>query len=121
MASKGLEQAYEMQDLAHAAAMAMREQLKLNKDERVTKDSPGKLRAPDKDEAAIIGTLGKVWRDAQEQIRIHRGKPLPGSLTHEKVKRGARVARSASMLAERAADAQSASSDADATVPNQEA
>ena len=34
----------------------------------------------------MIGTLGKVWRDEQEQIRIHRGKPLPGSLTHEKVK-----------------------------------
>ena len=75
MLSKGLIQAYEMQDFAHETAMAIREQLKRD----------GRVSAPDKDTANIIGTLGKVWKDAQEQIRIHRGKPLPGSLTHEKI------------------------------------
>jgi hypothetical protein len=80
MLSKGLTQAYEMQDFAYRASMAMRDKL----------SSDGIIKAPDKDEATIIGTLGKVWRDAQEQVRIHRGKPLPGSLTHEKVGAGKR-------------------------------
>lgn len=75
MASKGLTQAYDMQDFAYDAAMALREQLKQD----------GKVCAPDKETCAAIGVLNKAWRDAQEQIRIHRGKPLPGSLTYEKV------------------------------------
>lgn len=75
--SRGLDQAYRMQDFAFETSMAIRE--KLYQD--------GRVLAPDKDTASMIGTLGKVWKDAQEQIRIHKGKPLPGSLTHEKVKR----------------------------------
>lgn len=108
MAFKALAQAYDVQDFAYSALMALKAETQ--------KD--GKQQALSKDDAATLGTLGKVWRDAQEQIRIHRGKPLPGSLTHEKVKRGARAVRGpgASMLAERAAAeaeiAQSATSDA---------
>jgi hypothetical protein len=76
MAFKALEQAYMMQDFAFNASMALKEALVDGE----------RLRAPDKEQAQMIGTLSKAWRDAQEQIRIHRGKPLPGSLTHEKVK-----------------------------------
>ena len=108
MLSKGLIQAYEMQDFAHETAMACREALK----DTLTL----KLRAPNKDEAAIIGTLGKVWKDAQEQIRIHRGKPLPGSLTHEKIgsKRGKRKLGGgvSSMFADYVASAAGAASEA---------
>ena len=76
--SKGLRQAYDMQDFAYAVSMAIKESL--------TRE--GKVLPPDKDTAAMISSLNKAWRDAQEQVRIHRGKPLPGSLTHEKVKVG---------------------------------
>jgi hypothetical protein len=81
--SKGLRQAYEMQDFAHEVSMAIRENLKRD----------GRVLAPDKDTASMIASLNKAWRDAQEQIRIHRGKPLPGSLTHEKVGAGQRARR----------------------------
>lgn len=69
----------------------------------------------------MIAALSKAWRDAQEQIRIHRGKPLPGSLTHEKVKRGARVARNvgASMLATLAAQAADVADEQPAAEPMQ--
>lgn len=77
--SKGLKQAYDMQDLAYEAAMALRSTLTL-------KDQALSLKPMDKETAQMLGTLGKLWVDAQERIRIHRGKPLPGSLTHEKVK-----------------------------------
>ncbi len=89
MYSRGLSQAYEMQDFAHAAAMALRDNLK------IVDGSSGelKVKAPDKEQASIIAQMGKVWSDAQERIRIHKGKPLPGSLSHEKIKRQ-RVQRS---------------------------
>ena len=104
MYSRGLSQAYEMQDFAHAAAMALREVL--------TKD--GKVQPLSKDDASTFGTLGKVWKDAQEQIRVHKGKPLPGSLTHEKVKRE-RVQRSLSAsVLDSLPSASDASSDAEA-------
>jgi hypothetical protein len=76
MNSRGLDQAYRMQDFAFDAAMALRDAM----------SSEGKVRAPSKEDSAALGVVGKVWKDAQEQIRIHKGKPLPGSLTHEKVK-----------------------------------
>jgi hypothetical protein len=75
--SRGLKQAYDVQNFAHEALMAVKAEL-------------GNSCLVDKDKAAIIAQLGKVWRDAQEQVRIHRGKPLPGSLTHEKVGAGKR-------------------------------
>ena len=91
MPFKGLTQAYEMQDFAHGASMALRE----------TMQNGAKLRAPSKDEAAMIGTLNKAWKDAQDQVRIHRGKPLPGSLSHAPTKVSSRKLRmlQASMLA----------------------
>ncbi len=75
-----MRQAYDMQDFAYETSMAIRKQL--------TQD--GQVSAPDKETASAIGTLGKVWRDAQEQIRIHRGRPLPGSLQHERVTLGSK-------------------------------
>lgn len=93
--SRGLKQAYDVQNFAHEALMALREQL--------TQD--GKVCAPDPKTASTLVGLGKVWKDAQEQVRIHRGKPLPGSLTHEKVTRarGGRARASLSALASAAA------------------
>ena len=79
--TKGLKQAYDVQDITYDCLMAIREQLK-----QVTRDSNGVMNAPNNQQAAMIAALSKAWRDAQEQIRIHRGKPLPGSLSHEKVK-----------------------------------
>jgi len=35
--------------------------------------------------------LAEAWDALEERKRILRGKPLPGSLTHEKVKRRARM------------------------------
>lgn len=71
MLSKGLIQAYQIQDAAHALAMRIQEQLK-------------QVDQVDRDSIAMFGIAEKAWSDAQERIRIHRGKPLPGSLTHEK-------------------------------------
>jgi len=80
MLSKGLIQAYEMQDFAFAAAMRLKEQLSNH-------DNPKQLTNVSKEDAQSIATLVKAWETAQERIRIHKGKPLPGSLVHEKIKR----------------------------------
>jgi hypothetical protein len=37
--------------------------------------------------ATAIGGIGRSWAGLEERIRILKGQPLPGSLTHEKVKR----------------------------------
>lgn len=63
--SKGLTQAYQMQDLAFDAAMRLRAELA---GQPMTKDT-----------VQSIAALTRAWCDAQERIRIHRGKPLPGS------------------------------------------
>ncbi len=41
----------------------------------------------------MLGTLGRVWSDAQERVRIHRRVPLPGSLSHAPLKRDAKRAK----------------------------
>ena len=69
--SKGLIQAYEMQDLAYEAAQAYRQNLP---------SGPDGIKVISKDDAAIIAGLIRAWDTAQERIRIHRGKPLPGSM-----------------------------------------
>ena len=100
--SKGLIQAYQMQDFAFNAAMAIREQLTSN----------GKLLAPDKDAAATIGTLGRLWSDAQDRIRIHRGKPLPGVLKPEPKRKQGANAPTLSIATDVAAQQQTGSSEA---------
>lgn len=63
--SKGLTQAYQVQDLAFEALMQIR---------RETIGQP-----LGKDAVTSLAALGRLWVDAQERIRVHRGKPLPGS------------------------------------------
>lgn len=65
--TKGLKQAYEVQDLAFNALMRVKQELELNPDQ-LSRDSIN-----------AITSLTRAWCDAQERIRIHRGKPLPGS------------------------------------------
>jgi hypothetical protein len=68
--SKGLRQAYQMQDLTFDAAMSLK---------RSMTNEGGELTV-DKEGANAIATLIRAWQSAQEQVRIHRNKPLPGSL-----------------------------------------
>jgi hypothetical protein len=71
--SKGLKQAYELQDFTHSATLALRDTL--------IRD--GKLRV-NREDAAAISSLVKAWELCQERIRIHRNKPMPGSLRPER-------------------------------------
>lgn len=73
--SKGLKQAYELQDFTHEAALALRDSLRHR----------GKL-AISREDASAIGSLIKAWESCQERIRIHRNKPMPGVLRPEKPK-----------------------------------
>ncbi len=66
--SKGLTQAYQLQDFTFNATQALKESLLVN----------GKL-VVTRDDAHAIGQLVRAWEIAQERVRIHRGKPLPGS------------------------------------------
>src|SRR5207248_526864 len=67
--SKGLSQAYVLQDFTFACALALKDSL--------TKE--GKLKLT-REEAVAVSRLVDAWSTCQERIRIHRGKPLPGSL-----------------------------------------
>ena len=62
---------------AHAAANVTAEALKSFTDS--LRDDGGQLRV-DKDAAASIAMLVRALDTAQERLRIHRGRPLPGSL-----------------------------------------
>ena len=84
--SRGLSQAYDIQDFVYDALMRLKFQIGEN--------------VPDRDQTQALGTLGKLWRDAQEQIRIHRGKPLPGSLTPGKTQAKQRKMRASAGLSE---------------------
>ena len=71
--SKGLKQAYDLQDFTYAAALALRDSLR----------NRGKL-VITREDASAIGSLVKAWESCQERIRIHRNKPMPGVLRPEK-------------------------------------
>jgi hypothetical protein len=73
--SKGLKQAYDLQDFTYAAALALRRSLR----------KQGKL-VITREDASAIGSLVKAWESCQERIRIHRNKPMPGVLRPEKPK-----------------------------------
>ena len=70
--SKGLKQAYELQDFTYDAALALRDSLR----------NRGKL-VITREDASAIGSLVKAWESCQERIRIHRNKPMPGVLRPE--------------------------------------
>jgi hypothetical protein len=54
--------------------------------------------------ATAMGNLGRNWTALQDTIRVLKGVPLPGSLTHEKVqtRRAPRALSPLSALASRA-------------------
>ena len=62
----GLKQALALQDLTFKAAVSMSEAF-----------SDGK-KIP-REDAIALTNLVRAWDGCQERIRIHRGKPLPGS------------------------------------------
>src|SRR5262245_31728236 len=68
-ASKGLRQAYEVQDACHAAIMSMRED----------NSKGGKLVLSEKQAGALKG-LVQAWEAAQRRISFHRRVPDPGVL-----------------------------------------
>jgi hypothetical protein len=72
--SKGLKQAYDLQDFTYSAILALKGSLT---------DEGGKLRVTRAD-ASAIAQLSRAWEMTQERIRIHRNKPLPGSFKPEK-------------------------------------
>jgi hypothetical protein len=74
--SKGLRQAYELQDFCHEAALALRAGL--------LKD--GKLTLLTREDAQAIKALISSWRDCQERVSFHRRTPAPGVLKPEKPK-----------------------------------
>ena len=80
--SKGLTQAYELQDFTYAAAMALKDSL--------TKKN-GILKIAREDAQAVCALI-KAWVECQQRIQVHRRVPNPGSLKHavQKSKRQAR-------------------------------
>jgi hypothetical protein len=69
--SKGLSQAYALRDVAFQ--LALRQGCK-----------PSELSEEDAERARSVTALIKAWAEADDRIRIHRGKPLPGSLRPER-------------------------------------
>ena len=94
--SKGLKQAYDLQDFTYEAALALRASL-LEKSLRQGTQK-GKMYVS-REDAAAIGSLVKAWESCQERIRIHRNKPMPGVLRPEGKKRG-KASRTPQTLAE---------------------
>lgn len=95
---KGLTQAYELQDYVFDACMALK---------RSQTQPDGQLKIT-REDAQAINALVRSWESAQERIRIHRNKPMPGSLRPErkvKAKRSVEHAGSISRAALRAAPA----------------
>jgi len=73
--SKGLKQAYALQDFVFDATLALKRRLR----------NTGKL-VIGREDASAIASLVKAWEACQERIRIHRYKPMPGVLRPEKAK-----------------------------------
>jgi len=70
--SKGLSQAYQLQDFTFEVAMSLRDALP-------RKD--GKLKIT-REDAQSIAALVKSWESCQQRIQVHRRVPNPGSLKH---------------------------------------
>ena len=65
--SKGLTQAYELRDLTHRLAKEIGSTVPENNEERTSF-------------AREVTGLVRAWDTADNRVRIHRNKPLPGSL-----------------------------------------
>lgn len=70
--SKGLTQAYELQDFTFEAAMSLKDSLP---------KEDGKLKIA-REDAQSIAALVKSWEACQQRIQVHRRVPNPGSLKH---------------------------------------
>jgi hypothetical protein len=70
--SKGLTQAYELQDFTFEAAMSLKAALPRE---------AGKLKIA-REDAQSIAALVKSWESCQQRIQVHRRVPNPGSLKH---------------------------------------
>lgn len=68
--SKGLTQAYQVQDFAFAAIQAFKAQCT---------QPDGKL-VLTRDDALALGHLHRMWQGAQERVSFHRRVPGPGVL-----------------------------------------
>ena len=68
--SKGLKQAYELQDLTFQAAMSFKASLT---------GEDGKLKIT-REDAQSLAALAKTWEKCQDRIRVHRGRPMPGTI-----------------------------------------
>jgi hypothetical protein len=68
--SKGLKQAYDLQDFTFQAALALKQSL--------TKED-GTLTVT-RDDAMAIKQLVSAWESAQHRVAFHRKMPSPGSL-----------------------------------------
>jgi hypothetical protein len=65
----GRAQSYQVQQLTFDCLMAMKEVLGKDGEMKVTRE-----------EATAVAQLVRAWESAQERVRIHRGRPLPGTL-----------------------------------------
>ena len=65
--SKGLTQAYALRDIAHRLAIELAEP---QPDKEIDKTSRAKE----------VAALVRAWAEADDHVKIHRGKPLPGTL-----------------------------------------
>jgi hypothetical protein len=70
--SKGLTQAYQLQDFTFDAAMSLKDSLSVEN---------GKLKIV-REDAQSIAALVKSWEACQQRIQVHRRVPNPGSLKH---------------------------------------
>jgi len=83
MASKGLTQAYQVQDIVYNAIQTFRQQREVD----------GKLILKQGD-AKALQSLVNAFVTAQDRVRIQRGKPLPGALKPEPKRKHAKVSLS---------------------------
>lgn len=74
--SKGLRQAYELQNFTHEAAMALKDSLL----------KEGKL-VITREDSQSIAALVKSWEACQQRIQVHRRVPNPGSMKWDVTKR----------------------------------
>jgi len=76
--TKGLSQAYALRDVAYQLAVKY-------------SCNPAQMPEEEIERARSVTALIKAWAEADDRVRIHRGKPLPGSLrpaVQTKSKRG---------------------------------
>jgi hypothetical protein len=79
--SRGLKQAYDLQDFAFKLVMAIKSDVSEGETVKVRRDEEGRpLDAP------AVAQLVKAWESCQQRIQVHRRVPNPGSLKPESIK-----------------------------------